>query len=131
MPIVPAARDKYYLRTLHQEIGLFDRKLAHLLKYETFNTEEDRQAAAGKLATKRETLARTARQLAEEGIEFKPSELPISFRPDDYVEEAPAVEPEAEQLAAVPAKSVSFTPDHRAYDFGQEIRAYLQQRKKA
>ena len=29
-------QDKYYLKSLHEEIDLYDRKLAHLAKYETF-----------------------------------------------------------------------------------------------
>lgn len=77
------AHDKYYLKSLHQEIDLFDRKLAHLLKYETFATDAERSASAGKLSAKRELLARTARQLVSEGIEFKPADLPRSFREDD------------------------------------------------
>ena len=38
-------KDKYFLRTLHEEIGLFDRKLAHLLKYENFPSDRERDAA--------------------------------------------------------------------------------------
>ena len=74
------AHDKYYLKTLHEEIDLFDRKLAHMLKYDSFATEAERVASAHKMNAKRELLARTARQLASEGIEFKPSDLPRSFR---------------------------------------------------
>jgi hypothetical protein len=77
------AQDKYFLRSLHQEIDLFDRKLAHMLKYDTFATETERVATEGKLKAKRELLARTARQLAASGIEFKDSELPRSFRTDE------------------------------------------------
>ena len=73
-------QDKYYLKTLHDEIDLFDRKLAHLLKYDTFATEAERVASAGKMNAKRELLARTARQMANDGIEFKPTDLPRSFR---------------------------------------------------
>ena len=51
------ARDKYQLKTLHEEIDLFDRKLAHLLKYDTFATETAREASAAKLRAKRELLA--------------------------------------------------------------------------
>ena len=74
------AHDKYYLKTLHEEIDLFDRKLAHMLKYDSFATEAERVASASKMNAKRELLARTARQLVSEGIEFKPSDLPRSFR---------------------------------------------------
>ncbi len=71
--------NKYYLKTVHEQIGLFDRKLAHMQKYDVFATQEERDAATRKLTRKRDTLAETARRLAAEGIEFKPSELPRSF----------------------------------------------------
>ena len=83
---IPAAEkkikmhDKYFLRTLHQEIDLYDRKLAHLAKYEPFASDLERKEALGKMTLKRETLARTARKLMEEGIEFSPTDLPRSFR---------------------------------------------------
>lgn len=89
------AHDKYYLKTLHDEIDLFDRKLAHMLKYDTFATDAERTASAGKLNAKRELLAKTARLLVSEGIEFKPADLPRSFRTDDA-----AVEPKAETVTA-------------------------------
>ncbi|MGB9029766.1 MAG: hypothetical protein WCC27_06570, partial [Acidobacteriaceae bacterium] len=71
---------KYQLKILHEEIDLFDRKLAHLLRYEEFSCDADRDAAAKRLMSKRELLARAARQMAHDGIEFNPSELPRSFR---------------------------------------------------
>ena len=74
------ARNKYYLRSLHEEIDLFDRKLAHLLKYESFASDKERDAAAAKMTVKRDQLARTAKELVDEGIEFQSSELPRSFR---------------------------------------------------
>ena len=74
------AQDKYYLKSLHEEIDLYDRKLAHLAKYEVFASEADRETAIGKMETKRATLARTAQKLVEEGVEFQPSDLPRSFR---------------------------------------------------
>lgn len=67
---------KYVLKPLEEEIGLFDRKLAHLLKYETFPTEEDRQAAANKLSAKRERLVRTVRELTEPSLDSALSSLP-------------------------------------------------------
>ena len=97
-----SAHDKYYLKSLHEEIDLFDRKLAHLLKYETFATEAERTASAGRLNAKRELLARTARQLANEGIEFKASDLPRSFRTSDApraIEEPEASAPEVPVVA--------------------------------
>lgn len=80
--------DKYYLKTLHEEIDLFDRKLAHMLKYDSFPTEAERLSASNKLNAKRELLAKTARQLASEGIEYKPADLPRSFRTGDVPAEA-------------------------------------------
>ena len=93
--------DKYYLKTLHEEIDLFDRKLAHMLKYDSFATEAERVASASKMNAKRELLARTARQLASEGIEFKPSDLPRSFRTGDA-----AVEGKAEAALATPEPKI-------------------------
>ena len=63
---------KYVLKPLEEEIGLFDRKLAHLLKYEVFPNEEERQAAAHKLTIKRERLVRTMRELTEPSVEAAP-----------------------------------------------------------
>jgi hypothetical protein len=92
--------NKYYLKTVHEEIDLYDRKLAHLLNFETFTTEADRAAATRKLTLKRDALALTAKRLAAEGIEFQPNDLPRSFRPKDApvaheeeVKEAKSVEP--------------------------------------
>jgi hypothetical protein len=73
-------QDKYYLKSLHEEIDFFDRKLAHLLKYDAFPSEEDRDAAVKKMTAKRDLLASTARRMAGDGVEFKASELPRSFR---------------------------------------------------
>jgi hypothetical protein len=79
-------QDKYFLRDLHREIDLYDRKLIHTLKHETFATEALREAAARKLTTKRETLANTARTLVASGIEFQDVDLPRSFRPEGWVD---------------------------------------------
>ena len=72
--------DKYFLRSLHQEIDLYDRKLAYLEKYAEFDSTADREEAEKKLVTKRASLAETARKLAADGVEFKPSDLPRSCR---------------------------------------------------
>ena len=96
MSTTPAIESKYYLKSIHAEIDLFDRRLAHLLKYETFETEAARAAATRKLTLKRDPLAATAKRLAAEGVEFKESELPRSFRPEGVpapVEVKPAPEP--------------------------------------
>lgn len=95
------AHDKYYLKSLHEEIDLFDRKLAHLLKYDTFATDAARNASAGKLSAKRELLARTARQLVSEGVEFKPGDLPRSFRAPEDAMAAPETAAPALEAATV------------------------------
>ena len=78
MPVIPA--NKYALKSLHDDIGLMDRKLAHLLKYETFSSEKDRTQAVAKLSLKRGQLVRSAQAMASDGIEFNPSDLPLSLR---------------------------------------------------
>jgi hypothetical protein len=72
--------DRYFLKSLHQEIDLYDRKLAHLEKYVEFDSTTDREGTESKLLAKRASLAETARQLVADGVEFNPSELPRSFR---------------------------------------------------
>jgi len=74
-------RDKYFLRSLHQEIDLYDRKLAYLANHVEFASAAERDEAEKKMMTKRATLAETAKMLAATGVEFNPSELPRSFRP--------------------------------------------------
>jgi hypothetical protein len=81
-------QDKYYLKSLHEEIDLYDRKLAHMAKYEIFASEEDRENAIAKMTTKRAILAQIAQKLAEDGVEFHPSDLPRSFRPHTAPEQA-------------------------------------------
>lgn len=73
-------RDKYFLRSLHQEIDLYDRKLADLRKYGAFDSAQDRQQAENTLVTKRASLEKTARELSASGVEFNEAELPRSFR---------------------------------------------------
>lgn len=103
--------DKYYLKTLHDEIDLFDRKLAHMQKYDNFATDAERLSAANKLNSKRELLAKTARQLASEGIEFKPSDLPRSFRTgDEPVEAKSESTPALEEPPALPKAPVRQFP---------------------
>jgi hypothetical protein len=76
----PVPHDKYFLRSLHQEIDLYDRKIAYLEKYVQFPSIADREGAENKLVEKRASLAETARQLVAEGVEFNPVDLPRSFR---------------------------------------------------
>lgn len=86
------AQNKYKLKSLHEEIDLFDRKLAHLLKYESFPSDAARKSSAGKMQAKRDLLAQTARQLASEGVEFNPSELPRSFRDPNTIHAKPSTD---------------------------------------
>ncbi len=78
MPALPS--NKYQLKTLHQEIDLFDRKIAHLLNFTPFLTPLDRKTAAGKMIAKRALLVKNAKLMAAEGIPFEDSDLPRSFR---------------------------------------------------
>ncbi|HUA91618.1 MAG TPA: hypothetical protein VL991_03570 [Terracidiphilus sp.] len=73
-------RDKYFLRDLHQEIDLYDRKLAYLEKYVEFASPADREDAEGKLLAKRAPLEKTALELAASGVEYDEKDLPRSFR---------------------------------------------------
>lgn len=71
--------DKYFLRSVHQEIDLYDRKLAHLRNYADFASSTEREEAENKLMTKRAALEKTARELAAAGVEFSDADLPRSF----------------------------------------------------
>ena len=79
MPKV-APTDKYFLRSLHQEIDLYDRKLAYLNKYEVFANHADREVAESKILQRRAALEKTARELAAAGVEFSEADLPRSSR---------------------------------------------------
>ena len=83
-----APRDKYFLRSLHQEIDFYDRKLAYLNEYQIFDSQAAREDAERKMLTKRAALAETARELAAAGVEFNPSDLPRSFRAAENVAKA-------------------------------------------
>jgi hypothetical protein len=72
--------DKYFLKSLHQEIDLYDRKLAYLEKFAQFASTADREGAENKLLAKRATLAEKARLLVADGVEFNRTDLPRSFR---------------------------------------------------
>ena len=104
--------DKYFLKTLHEEIDLFDRKLAHMLKYDSFKTDAERLSATNKLNTKREQLVKTARQLVNDGIDYKPSDLPRSFRTGDEVRE---LKPESSSADAAAPKAVKVTTPVRPF----------------
>ena len=112
-----APTGKYYLRSIHEEIGLFDRKLAHLEKYETFPSDEARDSAARKITTKRKALVTIAQRLVAEGVEFAASELPKSLRSADSEVAALAATPVQNE---VPAEIPSVT----AHPRGQESSPY-------
>lgn len=130
---------KYQLKSIHEEISLFDRKLAHLLKYDVFETEAARATAVKKLNAKRELLVKSALAMSAEGIEFSPSELPRSMRPDDAkdieVPEAPV-----EQAAAAPELPSAASRGQRrqgsaftgtSLDWEKSIREYMSKKAKA
>lgn len=80
MPIPPAG-SKYTLKSLHQEIDLFDRKLAHMERFDLSPAGPKRAAAERLLRQKRSAAEKRALQLAAEGVPFAESERPRSFRP--------------------------------------------------
>lgn len=129
---------KYQLKSLHEEIDLFDRKLAHLLKYEAFPSDSERNAAAGKLAAKRDLLVRKARQMADDGIEFSQSELPKSLRQEKTVETAHvpltngSTEPTGEpiSLVAPPEQKQPSPYAGTALDCEPELAAYKKTKAK-
>ncbi len=99
-------QDKYFLRDVHREIDLYDRKMIHLVKHETFATDVLRDAAIRKLSLKREGLVTTAKSLAASGIEFADHELPRSLRPEGWVDER-IVSTDTEATAAATADAVA------------------------
>ena len=73
-------RDKYFLRDLHQEIDLYDRKLAYLNQHVDFASPGDREEAEKGLLAKRAPLEKAALELAASGVEYEEKDLPRSFR---------------------------------------------------
>ncbi len=137
MTTTPNLEGKYQLKSIHAEIDLLDRRLAHLLKYDTFETETARDAAARKIAQKREPLVQAAKRLASEGVEFKESELPRSFRPEGMpapVEVKPEPQPTPEALATVGAENRNTRRHSSAYagaalDWEKSVAQYMQAKK--
>ena len=70
-----AVASKYQLKWLHEEIDLYDRKIAHLDRYSAAASA----AVRAKMVSKRSTLEKEARKLAAEGVEFDAKTLPRSF----------------------------------------------------
>ena len=135
MATTPAVESKYYLKTVHAEIDLFDRRLAHLMKYDVFESDAARAAAARKINLKREPLVQTAKRLAAEGIEFKDSELPRSFRPDGLPAPIEEKIPEPEAAAAsAPGENRSTRRQGSPYagtalDWEKSVNQYMQAKK--
>lgn len=102
-------QDKYFLRDLHREIDLYDRKLVHLSKHESFDTDALRDAAVRKLVTKRDALIVTARSLHANGIEFSDHELPRSLRPEGWVDPRTQVTLPANQTVAAEGRLATDT----------------------
>jgi heme oxygenase len=71
--------NKYHLKELHQEIDYFDRKISYAQTLEKFASDADRDAAIKKLHLKRDRLAKAARDLADNGVEWEAKDLPRSF----------------------------------------------------
>jgi predicted component of type VI protein secretion system len=78
MQIKPSNR--YDLKDVHQEIDLFDRKIAYCQSHEKFDSEQERASALQKLITRRGTLVKVAEEAASRGIEFDPKYLPRSLK---------------------------------------------------
>ena len=120
-------QDKYYLRDLHREIDLYDRKLIHLQKHEVFATETLRDAAVKKMAAKRETLVATARSLAASGIEFHENELPRSFRPEGWTDNTSHREDTAASAEDVAAVASAMRAAKGMSAFGKKVNHLQQQ----
>ena len=84
----------YALKDLHQAIDLIDRKINYCKTWENFDSQEARETNLRKLATKRETLVKSARALAASGVTCDPAFLPRSFmEPVAAAAEAEAIVP--------------------------------------
>jgi hypothetical protein len=128
-----APTGKYYLRSIHEEIALFDRKLAHLEKYETFASDEAREQAARKISTKRKALVTIAQRLIAEGVDFSASELPKSLRPagsEEVPPPAPApVQEEAPAIALQPRAQEASPYSGTSLDWQASVERYLAKKK--
>lgn len=71
---------KYHLKDLHEEIGLYDRKIAHCQKIQKFDCEDERTREIERLAKKRQVLVKSAAEMAGMGIEYDPKQLPRSLK---------------------------------------------------
>ena len=80
MATISSPRDKYFLRDLHHEIDLYERKLAYLNKFVAFASPAEREEAERKVLSKRAPLEKAAMKLAASGVEYDEKDLPLSFR---------------------------------------------------
>ncbi len=71
---------KFALNDLHQEIDLFDRKIAYCQTLEKFDSQDEREFTLRKLVTKRQSLVKTALAMTGRGVECDPKRLPRSFK---------------------------------------------------
>ena len=71
---------KYHLKDLHEEISLFDRKIAHCQNIQRFDCDEERSRELERLGKKRDLLVKSATQMAAMGIEYDPDRLPPSMK---------------------------------------------------
>ncbi len=74
------ADSKYALKDLHEEIDLFDRKIAYCENHEQFDSSQARESALHKLVIKRESLVKAALEMASRGVECDSKYLPRSFK---------------------------------------------------
>lgn len=125
------AKDKYSLRSLHEEISLYDRKLAHLLKYDTFASEQDREKTVDKLTSKRNLLVRHARDLVDAGVEYKLAEVPRSLLTAEQLAEISAVKPANQATTTAPPAEQPVQPSSNTLSsLHNEIQEYLQKRQR-
>lgn len=131
--------DKYHLKSIHEDIGLFDRKLAHLMNFEKFDTEAERDEAVRKMKLKRDALVQTAQRLVAEGVEFKPGDLPRSLRPagePDVPATTAAIEQNVEAVEPPVtshnvARGSSGPYAGTSLDWEASVRAYMQKKGRA
>ena len=69
----------YVLKDMYQTIDLIDRKIASSQSWETFESQDAREAHLRKLSTKRAALVKTALALTNLGVHSDPKFLPRSF----------------------------------------------------
>ena len=69
----------YALKDMYQTIDLIDRKIASSISWETFASQDAREAQLRKLSTKRAALVKSALALTNLGVECDSRFLPRSF----------------------------------------------------